>query len=221
MGFSQFRIMYGIDPKPLSIATLDKEVQGHYYSVIGWVEENQSLETMVNKEVEDNLIQARHRMKSIYDTGKKDSEIMPGDYVLVKSQTRKSGLDRQFEGPYTVLQHKGPLVLIRYIKGRRASNKWIHLNRCKQYMPIPYPEVERTLASTDESEHSGESDSSDMPQRKIESYDRGPEVRESMGEEPNGTIQPRRSERIRRLPERFRDSSWPEYSSGHSSESEK
>eukprot|EP00800_Vazella_pourtalesii_P000716 TRINITY_DN10626_c0_g2_i3.p1 TRINITY_DN10626_c0_g2~~TRINITY_DN10626_c0_g2_i3.p1 ORF type:complete len:165 (+),score=5.00 TRINITY_DN10626_c0_g2_i3:169-663(+) len=157
--------MYGIDPKPLSIATLDKEVQGHYYSVIEWVEENQSLETMVNKEVEDNLIQARHRMKSIYDTGKKDSEIMPGDYVLVKSQTRKSGLDRQFEGPYTVLQHKGPLVLIRYIKGRRASNKWIHLNRCKQYMPIPYPEVDRTLASTNESEHSGESDSSDMLQR--------------------------------------------------------
>ena len=80
--------MYGIDPKPLSIATLDKEVQGHYYSVIGWVEENQSLETMVNKEVEDNLIQAGNRMKSKYDTGKKDSEILPGDYVLVKSQTR-------------------------------------------------------------------------------------------------------------------------------------
>ena len=219
-GFSPFRIMYGIDPKPLSMATLDKEVQGHYYSVIEWIEENQRLEGMVNEEVEENLVQACHRMKSIYDTGKKDSEIRPRDYVLVRVHTRKSGLDRQFEGPYTVLQHKGPLVLIRYIKGKRASNKWIHLNRCKQYMPIPHPEVDRALTSKDESEYWSESDSAYSPQGKMESYDRDPEVRENTGEDPYPATQPRRSGRIRRLPERFRDSRGPEYSTDHSSESE-
>ena len=46
----------------------------------------QLLEGLANEEVEDNLRQARQRMKTVYDMGKQDSSVMPGDSGLVKVQ---------------------------------------------------------------------------------------------------------------------------------------
>ena len=36
-GFTPYRVMYGVDPRQLSVAALDADSHGHYYSVLDWV----------------------------------------------------------------------------------------------------------------------------------------------------------------------------------------
>ena len=97
-GFTPFRIMYGVDPRPLSGSVLESDLQEQYYSVLDWVMEMEQLEGMVNDEVEENLTQARSKMKKCYDRGKEESSVDIGDMILLKNQNRKSGLDQQYTG---------------------------------------------------------------------------------------------------------------------------
>ena len=93
---------------------------------------------MVNEEVEENLGSARDKMKRAYDTGKGKSTAGPGDLVLVKNHSRRSGRDQCFKGPFTVLKRNGPNVLIRQEKAEGITvESWLHLNRCKLYALDP------------------------------------------------------------------------------------
>ena len=86
------------------------------------------MENLINKQVNDNLTEARARMKTAYDRGKKDTICYPGDWVYVKNQRRRSGLSPHFEGPYPVLSRRGPNVKLRtlIIMEKMA-------NTCKKY----------------------------------------------------------------------------------------
>ena len=55
--------MFGVDPKPLSLAALCVETQDCNYSVLEWVKEMEHMGECVSEEVEENLEIARGRMK--------------------------------------------------------------------------------------------------------------------------------------------------------------
>ena len=61
-------------------------------------------------------------------------ECHAGKGVLVRNSTRKS-LDQCFKGS-SVVKRNGPNIMIRQEKGENKTvEKWLHLNRCKQYIP--------------------------------------------------------------------------------------
>ena len=112
-GFTPFRIMYGVDPKPLLGSVWDSDLQEQYYLVLDWVMEMEQLEGMINDEVEENLTQARSKMKKCYDKGKEETRVDVGDMILLKNQNRKNGLDQQYNGPFIVIKRKLPNIQIR------------------------------------------------------------------------------------------------------------
>ena len=57
--------MFGVDPKPLSLAALDVEKHA-YYSGLEWVKKME-MERCVVEEVEENLEIVREKMKIAYD----------------------------------------------------------------------------------------------------------------------------------------------------------
>ena len=91
--------MYGVDPKSLSGTEWELTLQDAYNSVLEWVKELQDIENLVNQQVNDNLTQARARMKAEYDRGKKDTISKTGDWVYVRNQ-RRCGLSPYFVGSY-------------------------------------------------------------------------------------------------------------------------
>lgn len=134
-GFTPYRIMFGVDPKPLSLAALGAETQDCNYSVLEWVKEMEHMGGCVKEEVEENLEIARGRMKRAYDRGKTESKVSAGDLVLLRKHNRKSGLEQCYKGPYSVLSRKGPNVLINQDSKGRNIEKWVHLNQCKRFTP--------------------------------------------------------------------------------------
>ena len=63
-GFTPYKLMYGVDPKPLSAAYLELSPREGYDSVIDWVTELELMEDMISDEVGENLTLARANMKS-------------------------------------------------------------------------------------------------------------------------------------------------------------
>ena len=79
--------------------------------------------------------QARSKMKICYDKGKEETSVDVGNMILLKNQNRKSGLDQQYNCPSTGIKRKLPNIQIRQGNG---VEKWVHLNRCKKFLPTPY-----------------------------------------------------------------------------------
>ena len=182
----------------------------------------QLMEELVNQEVNGNLEQARQRMKKWYDIGKIISNIQQGELILLKKQVKKRGLERQFKGPYQVLQRNGPTVKINYAGRGNFVTKWVHLNRCKGYT-FPFQEDPSTgnLDTDVASETNYQIEESEIPSTDIESivgkdstnileYQSEAESTLSM---PADT--PRKSNRNMKIPERFRNSGWPKYFLNH------
>ena len=68
-GFTPYRVMYGIDPKPLSTAFSKISTREGYDSILDWVTELELMEDMINDEVGENLTQSRATMKNYFDKG--------------------------------------------------------------------------------------------------------------------------------------------------------
>ena len=203
-GFTPYRVMYGIDPKPLSTAFSKISTREGYDSILDWVTELELMEDMINDEVGENLTQSRATMKNYFDKGKVDSKIGIGDLVLLKNQNRKSSLDQMFDGPYAVIHRKGPNVLIKQRIGKeRSLEKWIHLNRCKPCLPkLYFPNCYRTKAADiGLPERYGSEDDSE------EEYTTVP-VQNPEFEEIVSDVGPRTSNRIRKPSRKLIESEW-------------
>ena len=74
---------------------------------------------------EKNLGMVRNK----YNQDRKESNIERGSKVMLKVNARTNALEPRFEGPYEVIDRKGPDVKLR----RRKKIKWHHLSRCKFY----------------------------------------------------------------------------------------
>ena len=202
--------MFGVDPKPLSLAALDVETHSHYYSVLEWIREMELMGGCVNEEAEENLEMARDWMKRAYDKGKIESGSGAGDLILLKKHNRKSGLDPHFKGPYPVLRRKGPNVLIQQedTKGRKVE-KWVHLNRCKRFIPDPgqlpviltESHVRPSTETRDQERYSTDVTESEEYESDI------PDEFKLSGTEPTD-VPLRKSERMRKPSRKFLEAQW-------------
>ena len=144
-------------------------------------------------------------MKNYFDKGKVDSKIGIGDLVRLKNQNRKSCLDQKFDGPYAVIHRKGPNVLIKQrIRKERFVEKWIHLNRCKPYLPKLYFPNDYRTTPADIGLPTGY-DSEDDPSEEGYTTDplQNPEFDEIVAD-----VGPRTSNRIRKPSRKLIESEW-------------
>ena len=95
------------------------------------------MEIIVKEQVNDNLAQARDRMKAEYDQGERDASLEASNWVYLRKESRKNGLSLYFEGTYSVLSSRGPTIKLGLRNGRE---KVVHLNRCKK---CQFPGAER------------------------------------------------------------------------------
>ena len=132
-GFTPYRVMFGVDPRPISATELEATLQSSYKSVLEWVQELQDMEVLVNEQVNDNLAQSRARMKSEYDRGKRDTVSEIGDWVYLRIERRRSGLSPCFEGPYPILSRRGPNVKTAKWKRKGCSPKQVQEMSVSRY----------------------------------------------------------------------------------------
>ena len=194
--------MFGVDPRPISAAELEPAVQASYESVLEWVKELQETETLVNDQVNDNLAQARAKMKAEYDRGKRDTASKAGDWVYLRNERRGNGLIPYFEGPHMIISRRGPNVKLRL---RNGKEKVVHLNRCKR---CPPPNSEWQLGMSDVEEQHAQSNPVIDSESLSEIDPIGEQTEESIASgdlelEPEPEPEPpevRRSSRSRRAP---------------------
>ena len=126
---------------------------------------NEYVDLLLKKREELDEIAQKNRgnrqleTKERYDAGKKISGVASGDLVFVKKEQRGDSLDVRFEGPFRVLDRRGVIVQIEV----GSRNKWIHLNRCKPYVPQV---ITRPIEPADqgvEALDSGEGDERESP----------------------------------------------------------
>ena len=147
---------------------------------------------------------------------------------MVRHETRKDALDLHFEGPFRVIQRKGPNIGI--ISPRFQDGKWVHLNRCKPWgnreiICLPYQEpVDNGMEIAPETDEEGlknvkgdspanvESNEEDSPvvsdlvmDHRDPDSDYGGSRGSSrmLAEEHGGSGNSRRSARIRKKPDWF------------------
>ena len=131
IGYSPSRIMYGVEPRQLATSKLRLRNKLTHASIDDWCEESGKLRGDTLRETNENLKDARGKMKKFYDRGKSISDVETGDHVWLRNQPRLSGLDPCYMGPYQVTGHKGVDIELQVEGGR----KLIHLNRCKTFKP--------------------------------------------------------------------------------------
>ena len=83
------------------------------------------LEKIARDSIERNLSKVRQR----YNAGKRETEVDKGDMVMLKSNITKDSLSPRYDGPFLVIERRGPDVKLRLTNKYR----WVHLNNVKKY----------------------------------------------------------------------------------------
>ena len=83
------------------------------------------LRDIARENIEANLRSARNR----YNTSRTASDTSKGDRVMIKRNQAKDSLSPRFDGPFDVLERKGPNVKLRLTR----RDKWVHLDHVKRY----------------------------------------------------------------------------------------
>ena len=130
-------------------------------------------------------------MKDVYDKKTKASNILPGDWVLIKDETRQNTLEPMFTGPWLVVERFGVDVHLNDPSSERSQI--VHLNRCKP-----------SSTEINESQLGIYPQSSDSPGEPNEIDDEIILSRNSQCHQEDVT-ELRRSGRLRRDPDRYGD----------------
>ena len=168
---------------------------------------------------------SRARAEEFYDRKSHSRPTKAGGWVMIRHETREEALDLHFEGPFRVIQKIGSNVKI--ISPRFQDGKWVHLNRCKPWgnreiISLTYREpVDNGMAIAPETdEESLENVKGDSPVNVENNEEDSPVVSDlvmdpksdyggsrgssrMLAEEPGGSVDLRRSARIRKKPDWF------------------
>ena len=83
------------------------------------------LRSIAQENVSRNLGKARAR----YNEDKRESDIVVGEQVMLKSGQLKDSLSPRYTGPYRVLQRRGPDIKVRL----ERRDKWVHVDNVKRF----------------------------------------------------------------------------------------
>ena len=103
----------------------DDEVNTHGEFLRTLQRKKEELECIAKENSERHL----DRVRTKYNQEKEESSIERGSRVMLKVSARSDALEPRFEGPYEVLDRRGPDVKLK----RQRKIKWHHLSRCKLY----------------------------------------------------------------------------------------
>ena len=101
----------------------------------------EELTRIAQENIEKNLAKARQR----FNSGKSSMEIDEGDRVMLKRSMVQYSLSPRYDGPFEVLDRRGPNVKVQI----GSKDRWVHLNNVKKYLqggvdPWPYATRPRT-----------------------------------------------------------------------------
>ena len=139
----------------------------------------------------NNIEHAQEKMKTSYDQKTKSSDILPGDWVLVRDEMISSSLAPLYLGPWIVVERLG--VNLNLVDPSSERKKIMHLNRCK----LSPRNRELTGDVSLPTSYSGESE-----YRQIDIKKMGTEE-DSLLSTDAASEGPRRSTRKRKEPNRF------------------
>ena len=151
-GFSPNQIMYGSRLRTRVDAAIPLKETNVYPDIDVYFEMTQRDNEELYEKVTSNTDIAQGRMKKYYDKGAKESEIGPGDWVLVKDECRPNTLSPLFKGPWLVVEKRDGNLHI----SDQGSTKTrvVHVNRCKKAEPKPREvtlrcEISETISNSD------------------------------------------------------------------------
>ena len=142
----------------------------------------------LHEKVSRNVDHAQSRMKEMYDEKARPSNIGPGDWVLVRDESRSNTLAPLYLGPWLVAEKLG--FNLDLIEPRSGRKKIVHLNRCELSPRNRELTTESDIPTCESENHS----SMELDQVEIGVGDTESDV---------DNAEPRRSTRIRRDSDRF------------------
>ena len=156
-GFSPFELLYGREVRgPLDVLKeeweaeklSDESVVSHILAIRERMEE-------VTEIVSANVKEAQQRQKTWYDQTARESELEPGEEVLVLLPTSSNKLFAHWQGLYCVIRKMGKVNYEINMPNKRKRRKVFHVNMLKKWYP---PEatcfwtVEEEVSKPDEEE---------------------------------------------------------------------
>ena len=138
-GVTPNEVMFGTRLRTRVDATLPTE-EGTAEDAIEYHQQSLINNHLLFDRVSRSMSAARERMKRSYDHGTRVSGITPGDWVLVKDETRDS-LSPIFRGPWEVLKRREANVHLK-IPGVEKP-RVVHLDRCNEHICISRLECNR------------------------------------------------------------------------------
>ena len=85
----------------------------------------EELENIARDSIEINLSKVRQR----YNAGRRETEVDEGDMVMLKHSIMKDSLSPRYDGPFLVMERRGPDIKLRMTN----KDRWIHPNNVKKY----------------------------------------------------------------------------------------
>ena len=84
----------------------------------------------------ENLVRAQKKQKRYYDERAKPQALEVGDKVLVLAPTKRSKLQLEWTGPYSVTKQVSPIDYEVETPGTRKTKRMYHVNPSKNGIPL-------------------------------------------------------------------------------------
>lgn len=132
--FTPFQMLYGREPKLPLDRILEREQQIPK-SESQFVKEITNNLTEIHQIANQNLMDARSKQKTNYDTDRKTDKFQIGDLVLLHCPPKKKGskFNLKWKGPYKVIDVKSPLVYKIKNQENRKDVQTVNIQRLKKY----------------------------------------------------------------------------------------
>ncbi|XP_053473735.1 uncharacterized protein LOC128603132 [Ictalurus furcatus] len=151
-GFTPFELLFGRRPRGLLDVAREawEEQPSPFRSVVEYVQEMQARIDRVAPIVREHMHAAQEEQRKVYNRPAQPREFQPGDRVLLLVPSSSCKFLAWWQGPYTVLERRGPVNYHLQQPGKRAEEKLYHVNLLKKWIE-PAPVV--LAYATQDSDH--------------------------------------------------------------------
>ncbi|XP_053486641.1 uncharacterized protein LOC128611284 [Ictalurus furcatus] len=139
-GFTPFELLFGRRPRGLLDVAHEawEEQPSPFRSIVEYVQDMQARIDRVGPIVQEHMHAAQEEQKKVYNCPAQPREFQPGDRVLLLVPSSACKFLARWQGPYTVLERRGPVNYRLQQPGKRADEKLYHVNLLKKWVePAP------------------------------------------------------------------------------------
>ncbi|XP_053539534.1 uncharacterized protein LOC124628632 [Ictalurus punctatus] len=139
-GFTPFELLFGRRPRGLLDVAREawEEQPSPFRSVVEYVQDMQARIDRVGPIVREHMLAAQEEQKKVYNRPAQPREFQPGDRVLLLVPSSACKFLARWQGPYTVLERRGPVNYRLQQPGKPKDGKLYHINLLKKWVePTP------------------------------------------------------------------------------------